>query len=126
LRGTNKTTYEQGKIMKKIFALMALLMIAALFIWSVGCGDDDDDDDDNDDVDFDSADFQTTVDNEYFPLTPGTVKTFEGNGGEDDLEVMETVLTETESVAGVVCTVLKEEEWEDGELVEISQDDLFL
>ncbi len=111
--------------MKKLFALTALLLIAALSIWSVGCGDDDDDDDTggddaDDDVDFDPVDFQTTVDNEYFPLTLGTVKTFEGNDGEDDLEVMSTVLAETETVAGVVCTVLKEEEWEDGELVEIS------
>ncbi len=107
--------------MKKLLTLTLLVMAAMLFALTLNCGDDDDDDDDDDmTLNFDPEDFQTTVDNEYFPLTPGTVKTFEGDDGEDDLKVVTTVLAETENVAGVDCTVLKEEEWEDGELVEVS------
>ena len=106
--------------MKKLFTILILLLLTSLFLFSFSCGDDDDDDDDSAPADFNPDDFQTTVDNNYFPLVPGTVKTFEGDDGEEDLLVYSTVLTETETVAGVVCTVLKEEEYADGELVEIS------
>ncbi len=93
--------------MKKLLTLTLLVTAAMLFALTLNCGDDDDDDDDDDmTLNFDPEDFQTTVDNEYFPLTPGTVKTFEGDDGEDDLKVVTTVLAETENVAGVDCTVL--------------------
>jgi hypothetical protein len=93
--------------------------------------DDDDDstpaDDDNtvagdDDASgFDPADFQATVDNEYFPLTPGTVKTLEGEEDGEIIRVTTTVQEETIIIAGVECTTLVEEEYEGEELVEVSR-----
>ncbi len=107
--------------MRKILALLAILILASFVLWSIGCGDDDDDDDDDGvELDFDPNDFQATVDNNYFPLPLGKERTYEGDDGEDDLLVYTTVLDQTVTIAGVECTALKEEEYEDDELVEIS------
>ncbi|HPQ72306.1 MAG TPA: hypothetical protein PKW95_24515 [bacterium] len=107
--------------MRRFFPTFLLLIVAIAVGVTFGCGDDDDDDNDDDGgLDFDPADFQTTVDNTYFPLTPGVVKTFEGEEDGETLQVITTVLDETETIAGVECTVLIEEEYEDGELKEIS------
>jgi hypothetical protein len=66
----------------------------------------------------DPANFVEGIDNPYFPLTPGT--TFVYNGGEEDtvIDVEIYVTNETRDVMGVTTTIVRETEWEDGELVE--------
>ena len=123
--------------MKKILALMALLLIASLFIWSVSCGDDDDDDDndsgdDDDDgecpdptIDFSVCDlgagpFSLTIDNEFFPLAVGSEWVLEGEEDGETIRVEIEVLDEIKDISGVDTRVVRETEYEDGELVEIS------
>ncbi|MCB9479112.1 MAG: hypothetical protein H6683_05480 [Deltaproteobacteria bacterium] len=119
-----------------LIALLSILMLTLI----VNCGSsgndesektdddesvDDDADDDDDDADstltFNPDDFQTLVDNAYFPLTPGVVKTFEGEEDGEEVLVYTRVHDETVMVAGVPCTLLEEEEYTDGELAEISR-----
>jgi hypothetical protein len=70
----------------------------------------------------DPADFVTTVDNPYFPLVPGTRWVLRGSGdarGEvDEIEV----LSETRTVMGVVCVVVRDVVSEGGEPVEVTDD----
>ncbi len=69
--------------------------------------------------------FTSVGSNPYFPLWPGYSLTLEGeedDGGElVELEVIVTVLADTELVDGVLTRVLEERESEDGELVEVSR-----
>lgn len=70
--------------------------------------------------------FATTGSNAYFPLWPGYSLTLEGEEEDDEGELVEirsinTVLTDTERVDGVLTRVYEEVEFEDGELVEIAR-----
>lgn len=107
--------------MNKMLSILAFLLIGTFVLLNVGCSQSSGSgDDEGDAADFNPADFQTTVDNPYFVLAPGTEKTFEGNEEGDELLVYTSVLSETKKVAGVVCSILREEEYKNGELVEIS------
>jgi len=66
--------------------------------------------------------FTETIDNPYFPLVPGTTFFYEGEGGEENetLRAEVYVSNETREVMGVNTTVVKETEYEDGELEEES------
>jgi hypothetical protein len=70
----------------------------------------------------DPASFVEVVDNPFFPLLPGTRWVLRGSGdaaGEiDEIEV----LSETRTVMGVVCTVVRDVVSEDGEPVEVTDD----
>ncbi len=66
----------------------------------------------------DAANFVDVIDNPFFPLTPGTMFVFEGEG--ERVEV--TVTDETRVVMGVTTTVVRDQAFEDGELVEDSRD----
>jgi hypothetical protein len=66
----------------------------------------------------DPADFTTKVDNEYFPMEPGT--TFLYEGGTEHSEM--TVTSETKKVMGVECIVVDHKEWEDEMLIERTYD----
>jgi len=65
----------------------------------------------------DPADFVATVDNPFFPLTPGTRFTF---GGDEDNKV--TVLAETKLILGVTTTVVHDQVYVDGALEEDTLD----
>ena len=65
--------------------------------------------------------FTLEIDNEFFPLVPGTASVLEGDEDGELVRVEMTVLDETEDVAGVTTRVLEERESADGELVEISR-----
>lgn len=70
--------------------------------------------------------FATTGNNPFFPLWPGYSLTLEGEEEDDEDELVEirsinTVLTDTEMVDGVLTRVYEEVEFEDGELVEVSR-----
>jgi hypothetical protein len=64
------------------------------------------------------ADFTTTIDNEYFPMEPGT--TFFYEGGTEHSEM--TVTHDTRKVMGVKCVVVDHREWEGEKLIEKTYD----
>ena len=74
------------------------------------------------------ADFQATIDNQWYPLSSLGPRVYEGEEPDPDTgEVVETrlestVLPETDVVAGVEVLVLEEKNYEDGELVEDTLD----
>jgi hypothetical protein len=65
------------------------------------------------------ADFTTTIDNEYFPMKPGTTFVYEGGGAEHS-EM--TVTHDTKKVMGVECVVVEDIEWEGDMLIERTYD----
>jgi hypothetical protein len=66
----------------------------------------------------DPADFTTTIDNEYFPLKPGTTFVYEGGAERDEF----AVTSDTKRVMGVECVVIVDKAWEEGKLVERTYD----
>ena len=74
------------------------------------------------------GDFQATVDHPLFPLPSLGLKVFEGEerdaqtGDMTTTRVESRVLTGTASVAAIEVTVVQEQEYEDGELVESTLD----
>ena len=72
------------------------------------------------------ADFSTTIDNKFFPLEPGQKRVYEGeekSGAETTkTRVEETVLDETDKVAGVEVRTVEAKEYENDELSEITKD----
>lgn len=73
-------------------------------------------------------DFQTTVDNRFFPLRPGETLVYEGEETDPDtgekikLRVESKVLEETDTVASIEVTVVEVKDFENGELVESTLD----
>ncbi|MEX1000246.1 MAG: hypothetical protein WD000_09885 [Thermodesulfobacteriota bacterium] len=66
--------------------------------------------------------FSLIIDNGFFPLVVGDELVLEGEDDEGTfLEVIITVLDETELVAGITTRIVEEAEFEDGEVVEISR-----
>jgi len=65
--------------------------------------------------------FSSTGSNTYFVLEPGHQLTLEGFEGKEEVQVVITVLNETEMVEGVETRVVEESETIDGELAEISR-----
>jgi hypothetical protein len=66
----------------------------------------------------DPAHFTTTIDNEYFPMEPGTTFVYEGKGERDEMSVTH----QTREVMGVECVVVDDRAWEDGQLIEKTYD----
>jgi hypothetical protein len=64
------------------------------------------------------AEFTTTIDNEYFPMKPGTTFVYEGGAQHGEM----TVTSDTKKVMGVECVVVDHREWEDGKLIERTYD----
>ena len=75
---------------------------------------------------FDAKNFSnsTTINNPYFPLSPGTTFVYDGfdkgKGHPEHNEV--TVTSETKKILGVKCIVVVDQVWVDGELVEDTVD----
>ena len=67
----------------------------------------------------DPSEFTTTIDNEYFPMKPGTTFVYEGRGAERS-EM--TVTHDTKKVMGVECVVVDDRAWEGGKLIERTYD----
>src|SRR5215207_4731689 len=66
----------------------------------------------------DPAEFTTTIDNEYFPMKPGTTFLYEGKGERDEM----SVTSQTKKVMGVECVVVDDRTWEGGKLIEKTYD----
>ena len=64
------------------------------------------------------ADFTTKLDNEYFPLKPGTTFVYEGGAERGEM----TVTYDTKEVMGVECVVVDDRGYEAGKLVEKTYD----
>jgi hypothetical protein len=64
------------------------------------------------------AHFTTTIDNEYFPMKPGTTFLYEGGTEHSEMSVTH----QTKKVMGVECVVVDHREWEDGKLIEKTYD----
>jgi hypothetical protein len=64
------------------------------------------------------ANFVKTIDNPYFPLAPGTVFIYEGSSDGEPARTETTVTTETKSIMGVECVVVRDVDYEDGEVIE--------
>jgi hypothetical protein len=65
----------------------------------------------------DPADFSTTIDNEYFPLKPGTTLVYQGNRVGTTRDEM-AVTHHTKKVMGVKCVVVDDRGYEAGKLIE--------
>ena len=73
-------------------------------------------------VSYDPADFSATVDNPWFPLTPGTTLTYAGiRDGEPARDVV-TVTSETVKIDGVPCRVVHDRLYMSGRLAESTSD----
>jgi len=77
-----------------------------------------DDMEDNSDSVIDPDDFSDPVDNPYFPLVVGTTFILEGESDGEDIRVEMYVTDQTKEIMGVTTMVIREREWEDGELIE--------
>jgi hypothetical protein len=64
------------------------------------------------------SEFTTTIDNEYFPMQPGTIFLYKGGTERDEM----TVTHQTKKVMGVECVVVDDRAWEGGKLVEQTYD----
>jgi hypothetical protein len=64
------------------------------------------------------AHFTTKVDNEYFPMKPGSTFIYVGKGERDEM----SVTSETRKVMGVECIVVDDRAWEGGKLIEKTYD----
>jgi hypothetical protein len=100
-------------------AVGCCLVAAALM---AGCGSGPEEDgcmvDTSYDPEIDPAAFQASVDSEYFPLAVGTVLVY--TEGPDSVRV--AVLPDTKTILGVVCTVIRDQVFEDGEVTEDTYD----
>ncbi|UCF21169.1 MAG: hypothetical protein JSU87_07220, partial [Gemmatimonadota bacterium] len=65
------------------------------------------------------GEFSLVSTNPYFPIDVGRQWYLEGEEDDEAIELLITVLDETELVAGVTTRVVEEREWVDGELIEV-------
>jgi len=110
--------------MKKLLFIILCTFIAIPFI---SCDDDDDIvfirlPDKNYNPIIDPANFVAGVTNPYFPLTPGTVWTYEGETEDGTETITVTVTDQTKTILGVVCIVVNDVVSIDGDTVEITDD----
>lgn len=102
--------------MKTIIAFSCLILTLSL----ASCKKEDDENrilDENYNPVINPANFADSINNPYFPLTPGKIYTY--SGAEN---VVVTVTTETKIVAGVTCTVVRDVVSENGVMVEDTYD----
>jgi len=71
----------------------------------------------------DPANFVAAITNSYLPLTVGKTFVYEGEDEEGETVRIElNVTNDTKTIMGVICTVVREREWVDGELEEDTLD----
>ncbi|HEV8574690.1 MAG TPA: hypothetical protein VGR43_08280 [Dehalococcoidia bacterium] len=104
------------------YALPLFVLIGAVAL--IACGDDGG----GGQSPLDPGDFQAAVDNPLFPLEPGKAQVYEGEesdpdtGETVDIRVESSVLSETETIAGIEAIVVEVRDLEGGELVEMTRD----
>jgi hypothetical protein len=60
------------------------------------------------------------VNNYFLPLKPGCYLLLEGEDDGEEVTLLVSILPQVKKVASVTCAIMREMEWKDGELVEIS------
>jgi len=94
--------------------LKPLMAVGALgLIWS--CGGDDATGPDPSPLP-DPESFEETVTNPFFPLTPGSTRFYESSDGAETNTV--EVLSETRTILGISTTIVHDQVFDDGELIE--------
>lgn len=73
-------------------------------------------------VEIEPDNFVDYIDNKYLPYVPGTKMTYEGKTEEESIRIEIHVTDDTKVVMGVTCTVVRDTEYEDGEMVEDTYD----
>jgi hypothetical protein len=69
------------------------------------------------------AGFVTTIDNPYFPLIPGTKFIYKGiSDGEREIDRVTVISSYTKTIKGVICTVVLDRVFIEGELTELTHD----
>ena len=106
--------------MKKTYAFMPIIL--GLILFSCEKKDDDRVIDPNYNPVIIPANFNNEVTNTYFPLVPGKTYTYSSQTTEGTETVVITVLTDTRTVAGVSCTVVREVVKLDGVMIEDTYD----
>lgn len=99
-----------------ITAVLTFILIVSLTV--VGCGDDEEDEEDTYNPVINAADYVAGVDNQYFPLIPGTKFIYEGET-EDGTERNEVYVTDQiKEILDIPCIVVRDRVWVDDELIE--------
>ena len=121
-----KTDQKGGRSILFSLAIVVSVSVGALLGWVLSDALDDDDDSLGPDEPYlpvvDPSKFTNIVDNEFFPLTPGTKTVYEAttDNGLEHTEV--TVLNETKVVMGVTCVVVRDTVSVDGVVTEDTYD----
>jgi hypothetical protein len=68
------------------------------------------------------ASWSTAVTNQYYPLIPGTTYQYQGNTPDGVETITIEVLNQTKTINGVVATVVRDQAFLDGELIEDTED----
>ena len=106
---------------RKSMLIVSVLVAAALIVVAILIGLTM-----NEPVDYapviDPANFVSQIDNEFFPLIPGTVLIYEGTTAEGTEHIEVNVTFETKVILGVACVVVNDTVWVDGELAELTYD----
>src|SRR3989304_3278533 len=112
--------------MKRYIHLFALCFSLFLILWGVGCnGGGGGGGCPVPTLDIEICDpetggpFSLEIDNDFFPVVPGSESVLESEDETIRLEI--TVLEETDEVAGIDTRILVESEFEDGLLIEVSR-----
>jgi hypothetical protein len=98
-----------------------LPLLAAALLLAGGCGGEAEQalPQGSEPAELDPADFVATIDNQYWPMAPGSrwvYRETDGEGGEQQVEV--TVTDETKEILGIEATVVHDVVTEDGEVIE--------
>jgi len=93
---------------------------AGLLVLLAGCGKPADESQESYAPTIDPAHFVARVDNEFFPLIPGTRYVYATLDGNERVDVY--VTEQTKEILGVTCTVVRSREFENGELAEETAD----
>ena len=107
--------------MERCIHLFALCLSLFLVLWGAGCNNSGGGGCPVPTLDIEVCDpapdrFTTDINNDFFPVVPGSMSELE-----DGIRLVITVLEETEIVDGVETRILVESEFEDGLLIEVSR-----
>jgi len=98
-----------------------ILNMGFIVMLAIGCGEDSpviDIGDEPYDPMINPADFVAQIDNQYLPLKPGTTLIYEGETEDGNERIEVNVTDETKEILGVICIVVRDRVWVDGEMAE--------
>jgi len=112
--------------MKKLISAFALVPLVAVALAACGGGDGESGSalpTGSDRAQLDPAEFTTSIDNPYWPMTPGSRWVYSETDPDGDMKVVVTVTDETKQIAnGIEAVVVHDVVSQDGDPVEITDD----